>query len=80
MNIGGKTLSPEIGLIISGLQQTIDNERAECARVIGLLRSARELVWHHHADGIMKPDICPLCSGENREINWLFEQMKEVIE
>jgi hypothetical protein len=71
-------LKRDLKLTMKVMQQTIDYQRKETARVCGLLRNAREFIWNHHADGIMKPDVCPIC--QSKEFKWLEEQMSEVLE
>lgn len=65
--------------VIVLMQTTIDNHRRESARLVSLLRRAREIIQEHHADGVMEPDVCPICCGQKKAAEWFFE-VREVLE
>jgi hypothetical protein len=36
----------------------------ENQRLIGIIRNLRQIVWEHHSDEVMQPDVCPVCSDK----------------
>ena len=51
---------------------------AEHKRLVGIIRSLREIIWHHHEDGIMVPDICPVCT--EKDSKWALKAADEILD